>query len=143
MQTFGVYYSNTSAAVSTWFTIVPEGLSGRQQSDDCREVERVHAAVVGRHVRSVCLLPLEMYLEEGIPLVCYLRHQPFSQLVETSEHGCTQYCELITVDMTSRFGMRMESEHGQATCGFDEYTRQRLSSVTIVCEVQACPEDCM
>ena len=48
----------------------------------------MHAAVVGSHVRSVCLLPLEMYLEEGIPLVCYLRHHPFAQLVETSEQSC-------------------------------------------------------
>ena len=54
----------------------------------CREVERVHAAVLGAHVRSQCMLPLEMYLEEGIPLVCYLRDQPYAQLVETSEQSC-------------------------------------------------------
>lgn len=53
----------------------------------CREVERVHAAVLGGHVRSRCMLPLEMYLEEGIPLVCYLRHQPHAELVETSEQS--------------------------------------------------------
>ena len=53
----------------------------------CREVERVHAAVLGAHVRSRCMLPLEMYLEEGIPLVCYLRHQPHAELVETSEQS--------------------------------------------------------
>lgn len=53
-----------------------------------REVERVHAAVVGEHVRHGCLLPLEMYLEEGIPLVCYVRQQPFAELVETSEQSC-------------------------------------------------------
>lgn len=48
----------------------------------------MHAAVVGRHVRSQCLLPLEMYLEEGIPLVTYIRDQPYAQLVETSEQSC-------------------------------------------------------
>ena len=51
-------------------------------------VERVHAAVLGAHVRSQCMLPLEMYLEEGIPLVCYLRDQPYAQLVETAEQSC-------------------------------------------------------
>ena len=61
--------------------------SSRQWSV-CREVERVHAAVLGAHVRSQCMLPLEMYLEEGIPLVCYLRDQPYAQLVETSEQSC-------------------------------------------------------
>lgn len=48
----------------------------------------MHAALLGAHVRSGCLLPLEMYLEEGIPLVCYLRHQPYAELVETSEQSC-------------------------------------------------------
>lgn len=33
------------------------------------KVIRVHAAVAGRHTRHGQLLPLEVYLEEGIPLV--------------------------------------------------------------------------
>ena len=33
------------------------------------KVMRVHAAVAGRHTRHGQLLPLEVYLEEGIPLV--------------------------------------------------------------------------
>ncbi|KAL0018070.1 hypothetical protein WJX77_000470 [Trebouxia sp. C0004] len=45
----------------------------------CRQVERVHAAVVGAHERHACLLPLEVYLEEGIPLVCYLPRLPVSR----------------------------------------------------------------
>ena len=67
---------------------VHNGLSSRQWSGVIRELERVHAAVLGAHVRSQCLLPLEMYLEEGIPLVCYLRDEPYAQLVETSEQSC-------------------------------------------------------
>lgn len=35
----------------------------------CSKVMRVHAAVAGRHTRHGQLLPLEVYLEEGIPLV--------------------------------------------------------------------------
>lgn len=30
---------------------------------------RIHAAVAGRHTRHGQLLPLEVYLEEGLPLV--------------------------------------------------------------------------
>ena len=63
----------------------------------CREVERVHAAVLGAHVRSCCLLPLEMYLEEGIPLVCYLRDQPHAELVETSEQSCHAFLSFSNV----------------------------------------------
>jgi len=35
----------------------------------CSKLMRVHAAVTGRHTRHGQLLPLEVYLEEGIPLV--------------------------------------------------------------------------
>ncbi len=54
----------------------------------CRQVERVHAAVLGAHERHACLLPLEMYLEEGIPLVCYVRDQGHAQMVELPEQSC-------------------------------------------------------
>lgn len=35
----------------------------------CSKLMRVHAAVAGRHTRHGQLLPLEVYLEEGVPLV--------------------------------------------------------------------------
>ena len=54
----------------------------------CRKVERVHGAVMGAHKRSHCLLPLEMYLEEGIPLVCYVRDGPCAEMVELPEQSC-------------------------------------------------------
>ena len=54
----------------------------------CRELERVHAAVMGAHKRHGCLLPLEMYLEEGIPLVCYVRDKPYAEMVELPEQSC-------------------------------------------------------
>ena len=54
----------------------------------CRQVERVHAAVLGAHERHTCLLPLEMYLEEGIPLVCHIRDQGNAQMVELPEQSC-------------------------------------------------------
>ena len=54
----------------------------------CRQVERVHAAVLGAHERHACLLPLEMYLEEAIPLVCYIRDQGHAQMVELPEQSC-------------------------------------------------------
>ncbi|KAL0045002.1 hypothetical protein WJX82_004834 [Trebouxia sp. C0006] len=53
-----------------------------------RQVERVHAAVLGAHERHACLLPLEMYLEEGIPLVCHIRDQGHAQMVELPEQSC-------------------------------------------------------
>ena len=54
----------------------------------CRRVERVHAGVMGAHERQACLLPLEMYLEEGIPLVCYSRDQGRAEMVELPEQSC-------------------------------------------------------
>ena len=48
----------------------------------------MHAAVLGAHERHACLLPLEMYLEEGIPLVCYVRDQGHAQMVELPEQSC-------------------------------------------------------
>ncbi|KAL0040081.1 hypothetical protein WJX79_005501 [Trebouxia sp. C0005] len=57
-------------------------------ADNVRQVERVHAAVMGAHERHACLLPLEMYLEEGIPLVCYIRDQGHAQMVELPEQSC-------------------------------------------------------
>ena len=53
-----------------------------------RKLERVHAAVTGAHKRHGCLLPLEMYLEEDIPLVCYIRDQPYAEMVELPEQSC-------------------------------------------------------
>lgn len=43
---------------------------------------------MGAHRRSHCLLPLEMYLEEGIPLVCYVRDGPHAEMVELPEQSC-------------------------------------------------------
>ena len=54
----------------------------------CRTLERVHAAVLGEHVRHECFLPLEMYLEEGIPLVCYMRDKGFAEMVELPQQSC-------------------------------------------------------
>ena len=62
-------------------------------------MERVHAAVLGAHVRSECMLPLEMYLEEGIPLVCYIRDQPYAELVETSEQSCHAFLSFSFVGL--------------------------------------------
>jgi len=53
-----------------------------------RKLERVHAAVMGAHKRHGCLLPLEMYLEEDIPLVCYIRDKPYAEMVELPEQSC-------------------------------------------------------
>ena len=52
----------------------------------CRKMERVHAAVTGEHRRHGQLLPLEAYLEEGIPLVLALRGGP-PEMVELPEQS--------------------------------------------------------
>ncbi|DBA78805.1 hypothetical protein WJX77_001831 [Trebouxia sp. C0004] len=57
-------------------------------ADNVRKLERVHAAVMGAHKRHGCLLPLEMYLEEDIPLVCYIRDKPYAEMVELPEQSC-------------------------------------------------------
>ncbi|KAL0053317.1 hypothetical protein WJX82_004176 [Trebouxia sp. C0006] len=57
-------------------------------ADSVRKLERVHAAVMGAHKRHGCLLPLEMYLEEEIPLVCYIRDKPYAEMVELPEQSC-------------------------------------------------------
>ncbi|KAL0021424.1 hypothetical protein WJX79_005613 [Trebouxia sp. C0005] len=57
-------------------------------ADSVRKLERVHAAVMGAHKRHGCLLPLEMYLEEDIPLVCYIRDKPYAEMVELPEQSC-------------------------------------------------------
>ncbi|DBA98053.1 TPA: hypothetical protein ACH3X3_012881 [Trebouxia sp. C0006] len=57
-------------------------------ADNVRKLERVHAAVLGAHERHACLLPLEMYLEEGIPLVCHVRDQGHAQMVELPKQSC-------------------------------------------------------
>lgn len=43
---------------------------------------------MGAHKRHGCLLPLEMYLEEDIPLVCYVRDKPYAEMVELPEQSC-------------------------------------------------------
>ncbi len=49
-------------------------------------MERLHAAVTGTHNRHGQLLPLEAYLEEGIPLVLALREGP-PEMVELPEQS--------------------------------------------------------
>ena len=66
-------------------------------ADICRKLERVHAAVMGAHRRSHCLLPLEMYLEEGIPLVCYVRDGPHAEMVELPEQSCHAFLSFSNV----------------------------------------------
>ncbi|KAK9828825.1 hypothetical protein WJX72_002275 [[Myrmecia] bisecta] len=56
-------------------------------AENVRKMERVHAAVTGQHVRHGQLLPLEMYLEEGIPLVLALRDKPGAEMVELPEQS--------------------------------------------------------
>ena len=63
-------------------------MKGLTSKCGCRKLERVHAAVMGAHQRSQCLLPLEMYLEEGIPLVCHVRDGPHAEMVELPEQSC-------------------------------------------------------
>ena len=53
-----------------------------------RKLERIHAVVMGSFKRHGHVLPLEMYLEEGLPLVCYLRNQPYAEMVELPEQSC-------------------------------------------------------
>ena len=48
----------------------------------------MHAAVMGAHKRHGYLLPLEMYLEEDISLVCYIRDKPYAEMVELPEQSC-------------------------------------------------------
>ena len=43
---------------------------------------------MGAHKRHGCLLPLEMYLEEDIPLVCYIRDKAYAEMVELPEQSC-------------------------------------------------------
>lgn len=69
----------------------------------CRRLERVHGAVVGTHARHANLLPLEMYLEEGIPLVLYVRDSHNAEMVELPEQSCHAFISFATA-------------HGSATC---------------------------
>lgn len=54
---------------STAVEVAGPSLSPLVSPARCSKVMRVHAAVAGRHTRHGQLLPLEVYLEEGIPLV--------------------------------------------------------------------------
>mmetsp|Transcript_518 Transcript_518/g.1827 ORF Transcript_518/g.1827 Transcript_518/m.1827 type:complete len:759 (+) Transcript_518:224-2500(+) len=60
-------------------------------------LERVHALLTDNHIRGRRMLPLEMYLEEEIPLVIYHRRGPHSELIEFPEqscHACISYLGL-------------------------------------------------
>ena len=50
-------------------------------------MERVHAAVLGARICHECVLPLEMYLEENIPLVCHIRDKEYAELVELPQQS--------------------------------------------------------
>eukprot|EP00884_Botryococcus_braunii_P000886 jgi/Botrbrau1/10799/Bobra.0064s0005.1 len=52
-----------------------------------RKVEELHMSVLGSCARHICLLPLEMYLQAGIPLVMYVRDKGYSELVELPEQS--------------------------------------------------------
>ena len=43
---------------------------------------------MGSFKRHGHVLPLEMYLEEGLPLVCYMREQRYAEMVELPEQSC-------------------------------------------------------
>lgn len=43
---------------------------------------------MGSFKRHGHVLPLEMYLEEGLPLVCYMRKQCYAEMVELPEQSC-------------------------------------------------------
>ncbi|PRW59252.1 hypothetical protein C2E21_2426 [Chlorella sorokiniana] len=62
-----------------------------------RKVMRVHAAVAGRHTRHGQLLPLEVYLEEGIPLVLHVRDYPRATLCELCEQSLHAFVSFSTV----------------------------------------------
>ena len=53
---------------------------------------------MGAHQRSQCALPLEMYLEEGIPLVCLVRDGPFAEMVELPEQSCHCFLSISNTD---------------------------------------------
>lgn len=61
-----------------------------------RRVEQLHAAVVGAHARHAQLLPLEMYLEAGIPLVLYVRDSPHAEMLELPEQSCHAFISTRT-----------------------------------------------
>ncbi|EFN57548.1 hypothetical protein CHLNCDRAFT_143179 [Chlorella variabilis] len=67
---------------------------------DMRKMMRVHAAVAGRHTRHGQLLPLECYLEEGVPLVLHLRDYPFATLCELCEQSMHAFVSFNTVAST-------------------------------------------
>ena len=64
----------------------------------CRKLERAHAAIFGDHSRHSQLLPLEFYLEEGIPLVLHVRDGPNMQLVELPEQSCHAFLTFGNVE---------------------------------------------
>lgn len=58
----------------------------------------MHAAIFGNHSRHTQLLPLEFYLEEGIPLVLHVRDGPNMQLVELPEQSCHAFLTFGNVE---------------------------------------------
>ena len=90
---FSIVFVVTTIAITvtvtiTFITMITWMLMPQSCVYGCRQVERVHAAVLGAHERHACLLPLEMYLEEAIPLACYIRDQGHAQMVELPEQSC-------------------------------------------------------
>ena len=58
----------------------------------------MHAAIFGDHSRHSQLLPLEFYLEEGIPLVLHVRDGSNMQLVELPEQSCHAFLSFGNVE---------------------------------------------
>ncbi|GMH34497.1 hypothetical protein BSKO_02331 [Bryopsis sp. KO-2023] len=50
--------------------------------ENLRKLDRIHQAIFGTFERHGQLLPIEMYLEEGIEMVTYLRDQGYAECVE-------------------------------------------------------------
>ncbi|KAK9831777.1 hypothetical protein WJX74_008932 [Apatococcus lobatus] len=67
-------------------------------AENIRKMERVHAAATGGHRRHGQLLPLEAYLEEGIPLVLALRQGPpeMVELPEQSMHAFITWANITS-----------------------------------------------
>ncbi|KAK9807920.1 hypothetical protein WJX73_002288 [Symbiochloris irregularis] len=65
-----------------------------------RKLERLHELLLGAHGRHSNLLPLEMYLEEDIPVVTYVRSSPHAEMVELPEQSCHAFISFATAHGT-------------------------------------------
>ncbi|KAK9803862.1 hypothetical protein WJX73_009944 [Symbiochloris irregularis] len=65
-----------------------------------RKLERLHELLLGAHGRHSNLLPLEMYLEENIPVVAYVRSSPHAEMVELPEQSCHAFISFATAHGT-------------------------------------------